>query len=228
MPNSLRNGLSKSAMQALVINACIDRLENFRRYTDELDSKFHSDKQALINSYDLPRESLGRDEYEYQEIMEFLSDDVSQIENVFVGTFRRSTVVSLYSFLEKQMVMLCKRLKKKDNLPISLADLQKSGVEGSRIYLSKIAGLDFQSNGMNGYWVDLMKFNKVRNQIVHEEGYVKRSEAPAELTSLEVIIRDTSGLSYGWNNQITVERAFIDSTIDTIEKFLTNLYKQAL
>lgn len=113
MPNSLRNGLSKSAMQALVINACIDRLEDFRKYTDELDSKFHSDKQALINSYDLPRENFGRDEYEYQEIMEFLSDDVSQIENVFVGTFRRSTVVSLYSFLEKQMVMLCKRLKKK-------------------------------------------------------------------------------------------------------------------
>lgn len=80
MPNSLRNGLSKSAMQALVINACIDRLEDFRKYTDELDSKFHSDKQALINSYDLPRENFGRDEYEYQEIMEFLSDDVVVVQ----------------------------------------------------------------------------------------------------------------------------------------------------
>ena len=168
MQNNVNRGLTKHAMKSLIKSACVDRLEEFRSYTDELDSTFKGDKQAIVETFDIPHEEYGIDGKDYDDIMEFLSEDVARIEYVFVATFRSSTVVSLYSCLEKQMHVLCKRLEKTNKFPISVTDLKGDGVVRSKIYLSKMAGISFDSNGMNGHWSNIIKLNKVRNQIVHE------------------------------------------------------------
>ncbi|SFI13801.1 hypothetical protein SAMN04487959_12059 [Modicisalibacter xianhensis] len=88
-----------------------------------------------------------------------------------------------------------------------------------------MVGIDFSSGEMNGLWSAISDLNKIRNQIVHEEGYVKRTNPTSRI---ENVINSTPSLGYGWNNQIKIEMSYINSTIDTIERFLSNLYEQAL
>jgi len=59
---NIKRGVSSSMMKSILINACVERLEGFRKYTEELDSKFQSDKQALVESYDLSPDKYGQDE----------------------------------------------------------------------------------------------------------------------------------------------------------------------
>lgn len=212
-------------MKSILIDACVARLEGFRKYTEELDAKFQSDKRAIVESHDLSPDNFGQDEDEYNDIIEFISDDIHEIENTFIDTFRKSTLVSLYSFLERQMHQLCKRVEKTNGLPIAVTDLKGEGVVRSKRYLEKMVSVDLSSGDMNTLWSAISDFNKLRNQIVHEEGYVKSTNPPS---SIENIVNNTPDLGYGWNNQIKIEMNYIDSTIKTIERFLSNLYNQAL
>jgi len=123
------------------------------------------------------------------------------------------------------MNLLCKRVEKQNSLPIAVTDLKGEGVVRSKQYLEKMASIDFSSAGMNALWSAISDLNKLRNQIVHEEGYVKRTN-PA--SRIENIINTTPGLDYGWSSQLKIEMSYIDSTIHTIEQFLSNLYNQAL
>ena len=50
-----------------------DRLEEFRLYTLEIESKFNSDKNALSNSYDAAIKGLSEDEI--REVDDYFSDD---------------------------------------------------------------------------------------------------------------------------------------------------------
>ncbi|MEL7968200.1 hypothetical protein AAG587_17690 [Vreelandella neptunia] len=222
---NIKRGVSNSMMKSILINACVERLEGFRKYTEELDAKFQSDKRAIVESYDLSPDKYGQDEDEYNDIIEFISDDIHEIENTFIDTFRKSTLVSLYSFLERQMNLLCKRVEKQNSLPIAVTDLKGEGVVRSKQYLEKMASIDFSSGGMNALWSAISDLNKLRNQIVHEEGYVKRTNPTSRI---ENIINTTPGLDYAWSSQLKIEMSYIDSTIHTIEQFLSNLYNQAL
>lgn len=123
-------------MKSILIDACVARLEGFRKYTEELDAKFQSDKRAIVESYDLSQHKYGQDEGEYNDIIEFISDDIYEIENNFIDTFRKSTLVSLYSFLERQMHQLCKRVEKKNGLPIAVTDCSGQLIPDSNLRFS--------------------------------------------------------------------------------------------
>ncbi len=89
MQNNVNRGLTKHAMKSLIKSACVDRLEEFRSYTDELDSTFKGDKQAIVETFDIPHEEYGIDGKDYDDIMGFLSEDVARIEYVFVAVGTR-------------------------------------------------------------------------------------------------------------------------------------------
>ena len=196
-----------------------DRLEEFRQYTLEIEANFDSDKNALSSSYDKAIEGLSDDEI--SEVENYFSDDYYIIEEIHVGLYRKSTVVSVYSFLENSMNSLCRHLGSRHTYPVSLNDLRGEGIVRAKDYLEKLAKVDFTA--LNGEWSHLMNLNKIRNCIVHSEGDIKASKSP---TQLENIINSTSGLFVRNERKIKIEREYVDFCINKVEGFLEKLYQQ--
>lgn len=194
------------------------RLNEFRQYTLEIEAKFDSDKNALSGSYKKAIEGLSEDDL--REVEDFFSDDYYIIEEINVGLYRKSTLVSLYSFLENSMNGLCRHLGSRHTYPVSLNDLRGEGIVRAKDYLEKLAKVDFAA--LNGEWSHLMTLNKIRNCIVHSEGDIKASKSP---DNLETIINITPGLSLRNERKIKIEREYINFCIDKVECFLKKLYQ---
>ena len=163
-----------------------DKLERFRDYTLEIESKFAADKSRLADSFTQATEGLG--ESERQEVETYFADDYYIIEEVHVGLYRKSTLVSVYSFLENSLNTLCRHLYKRNGYPIELDDLRGEGIVRAKCYLEKLAGIDFSL--MNGQWSIILSFNKVRNCIVHSEGNIKASKSSEKL---ENVVKNSPG-----------------------------------
>ncbi|MBO2675934.1 hypothetical protein I6M53_14935 [Shewanella algae] len=197
------------------------RIEEFRQYTLEIESKFNSDKNSLSNSYSEAIKGLSNDEI--REVEDYFSDDYYLIEEIHIGLYRKSTLVSVYSFLENSMNSLCLHLQRSHSYPVELNDLRGEGIVRAKIYLEKLAGIDFTL--INGEWSELIAFNKLRNCIVHSEGNIKASK---NSTQLENIINQKSSLSLRHERHLKVEREYIDAIMTTTEAFLEKLHQQAI
>jgi len=111
------------------------RLESFRKYTEELELKFHQDKEALVTKqYSLLSGRLTTEERERVE--SDLSDDYYTIDELYIEQYRKSTLVSIYSFLEHSMNNLCNLCQKFYALPLGVKDLNGSGIERALAYLN--------------------------------------------------------------------------------------------
>lgn len=196
-----------------------DKLESFREYTYEIEAKFNRDKTRLEDSFS--KATKGLSDSERREVEDYFSDDYYIIEEIHVGLYRKSTLVSVYSFLENSLNTLCRHLYKRYGYPVALEDLRGEGIVRARCYLEKLADVDFYR--LNSEWSRISSFNKIRNCIVHSEGNIK---APRSHKSLEKIICEDPGLSLRNEKYIKVEREYIDSIITTIEVFMDNLYEQ--
>jgi hypothetical protein len=197
-----------------------DRLKEFRQYTLEIESKFDSDKDALSRQYNQRVAGLSADEV--SEIDDYFSDYYYTIEDTYIGQHRRSTLVSIYSFLEHAMNHLCKHVTKKNGYQFAVEDLRGEGIQRASTYLKKTASADF--NALNDEWSALKTLNKVRNCIVHNEGDVTVLKS-SELADL---VNKITGLSLRNDRLISVEREYVDHCITTVESFLDKLYKQVL
>lgn len=197
-----------------------DRLEEFRQYTLAIESKFDAEKNSILSSYDEAIKGLSEDEI--IEVDEYFSEDYYMIEDIHVVMYRKSTLVSVYSFLENSMNNLCSHLGSRHAYPVKLNDLRGEGIVRAKDYLDKLAKVDFSA--LNGEWSHLKTLNKIRNCIVHSEGDIKTSKSSSQL---ENIVAITSGLSLRNERKIKIEREYIDFSINKVEEFLDKLYQQA-
>ena len=90
-------------------------------------------------------------------------------------------------------------------------------------YLSKVCVIDFPKSSIN--WNEIKKLNRIRNCIVHSDGEIESSFGKEKLKN---IINSTSGLQLRDENEIIVEKEYIERMIDHSESFLLSLYKRAL
>ncbi len=197
-----------------------NRLEEFRQYTLEIESKFNSDKNALSNSYDEAVKRLSEDEI--REVDDYFYDNYYMIEEINIDMYRKSTLVSVYSFLENSMNGLCRLLSSRHNYPVMLNDLRNEGIVRAKDYLEKLAKIDFSA--INGEWSHMKTLNKIRNCIVHSEGDIKSSKNSSQL---ENIVANNPSLSLRNERNIKIEREYIDFSINEVEEFLDRLYQQA-
>ena len=157
--NSLRARDKNKFFEQIFRHQTNDKLEKFRGYTLEIESKFNADKSYLEKSYNEAIKDLSDEEI--REIEDYFSDDYYLIEEIHVELYRKSTLVSVYSFLENSMNTLCRHLHKRHAYSIGLSDLRGEGIVRAKNYLEKLAGIDFSA--VNGEWSHLMSFNKIRN-----------------------------------------------------------------
>ena len=171
------------------------------------------------DSYDEAIKGLSEDQK--REIDDYFADDYYIIDEIHVGLYRKSTLVSVYSCLENALRILCRHLCARHGYPVKLDDLRGEGIVRAKDYLEKLAKVDFSA--LNDEWSHLMTLNRIRNCIVHCEGDIKSSTSAAQLQN---IVNKTRGLFLRNERYIRVEREYVDSGITKAEKFLDKLYQQ--
>jgi hypothetical protein len=198
----------------------IKRLEGFRAYSNELEAKFENDIETIAEKYglkDLEGDSAGARALEI-----IVSEEYRNISDTFIGTYRDSTLVSIYSFLENTMRSICAILHKFNEYPIELSDLTGDGIQRSKSYLEKMAKIDFSE--INGNWSNLQNLALLRNCIVHVEGDTLNFRSKEKLRS---IVENNQHLYLKRDREIVVEREYIDFAIIEVEKFINYLFLKA-
>ncbi|MEO8589997.1 MAG: hypothetical protein ABI432_11540 [Flavobacteriales bacterium] len=76
-----------------------------------------------------------------------------------------SQLVSVYSFIERKLLFLCKELEKDQS--IKLTDFNGKGIQKFRNYLSKVCSIDFAE--VEHSWRELSHFGILRNILIHSE-----------------------------------------------------------
>jgi hypothetical protein len=79
---------------------------------------------------------------------------------------RRSLLIVLFSFFERQLDQLCQVFAKEQHLSIVHTDLKGKGIDRARLYLQKVMGLPL-SNSVN--WQEIKRIQRVRNVVVHND-----------------------------------------------------------
>jgi hypothetical protein len=198
----------------------IKRLEGFRAYTNELEVKFENDIERLAEKYELKDLDVNNDGTRIMEII--MSEEYRNISDTFIGTYRDSTLVSVYSFLENTMRSICAILQEFNEYPIGQSDLTGDGIQRSKLYLEKMARVDF--NQINGVWANLQNLNLLRNCIVHLEGDTLNFKSKEKLRN---IISNNQHICLKRDREIVIEREYIDFAIDEVEKFINYLFLKA-
>jgi len=206
--------------RTVIVDRTKGRLEELRNYTQALENKFNADKENLSNYYDSSIEGL--DVEDIRALDDHFSYSYYMIEDVHIGMYRKSTLISVYSFLESSMNGLCHLLQTLHNYPVVLDDMKGEGIYRAKAYLSKLSKIDFEP--LNGEWCFLMSLNKVRNCIAHSEGDIGSYKSKDKILN---IINNNDQLSLKNNRHIRVEREYVDDSIDAVEKFLEKLYQKA-
>ncbi len=193
------------------------RLKGFRAYTNEIEVKFENDIHNLAEKYGLKNTEI---EYSDDRITKILmSEEYRNISDVFIETYRSSTLISVYSFLENSMRSFCDIVHVFNEHPIGLRDLAGDGIERSKIYLEKLEKIDF--NEINGTWANIKNLNLLRNCIVHTEGDTLnfRNE-----TKIKHIVSGNKYLSLKRDREIVIEREYIDFIINEVEVCINFLF----
>ena len=94
----------------------------------------------------------------------------SELQDIFEYYYpnleRRSLLIILFSFLERQLDQLCHLFADEKKISIGLGDLRGKGIDRSRLYLQKVIGLPL---GSSLIWQEIKRLQRVRNLVVHND-----------------------------------------------------------
>jgi hypothetical protein len=192
-------------------------------------------EKSIFDKYIANMEDEENDYYEHEEDEEdedshfiqsvmFFSSDKYRYLIEFPSILRTSVFLSLYSFLENQLVLLCKQIQSRKRITLSVNDLNGSGIEKASKYLKKVAGIDFPDNAKE--WTYIKHCNQLRNCLVHNGGIVNE-ENKKLLKAIETIpsVKAKNNLL---EKGLQLEKEFCLGFIKNIESFWEQLENEYL
>jgi len=155
----------------------------------------------------------SQDEAEQEAIREYSSDDLYLLSEQLPKNYRYSMVVSIYSLLEQTMVRLC-RMIKRHNPGIPEPNFRAGIIFNAKQYLTVHGGIRFRKASRN--WTRIIKYNKIRNLIVHHEGLIPKNE----IDEYKRILRSLKFVRIDFHRRIEIERKFVPRMLGTIVGFV--------
>ncbi len=120
------------------------------------------------------------------------------------------------------MTDLCMVLEKEHSHALTLKDLSGDGIIRCKTYLEKVCLLTFPSHSKE--WQEVLKFNTIRNLIVHCEGRVKIALSPPKSRNT---IENSPGLGLNSHEEVIVEPEYVLKAIYNVRNLLKILYVEA-
>jgi hypothetical protein len=149
-------------------------------------------------------------------------NEVNYVEQLFeedlFPTMRYSFVVFLHTVFESRLRSFCIGMQQERKLPISLTDLNRSGVDQAKTYLTKLVGV---AVGKFEEWAALRRFQDVRDCIVHQYGYLGTNDSKHE--QIRQIAHTSDGITITSDDRIHLSRAFCEQHLTNVESFFKRL-----
>ena len=141
--------------------------------------------------------------------------------------FYHSSLVSIYSFLEKSLNSICDTIQRETDFVIGIGDLNGTNIiNRSRKFLSKVAKVDFSI--VDKEWLRITDFQKLRNLIVHQNSQLQQFNQNISSSNDIKIISRFSGIEVDESNKFFYikDKIVLSEFIILIEKFMTDIITQ--
>lgn len=197
-------------------------LESHKSYLNKIPSYLEFEKEKLEAELKESVKYMTSDEadlyyqYNYEEQMHFFDN--------YKQTFYESLYISLYSFLEKELLKICRKLESENTHKIKVKHLTGNGIEKHSLFLSTLYDLEISQFTT---WNEIKNHQKIRNYLVHNDGTYINVQNPIyqPAISLGCISRITRG------QRELFEIKILDNTcsrlINCIEGFFEELFNKA-
>ena len=166
--------------------------------------------------------SLGPEEKD--ELYEFYSEDYFKIADFFPNIMRSSLFVTCYTLIEHRLLYLCNQYRKKDgnNIPIQKYTRGNGIIKKYQKYLKNVLNISFPDQ--TNEWKEILNiYKKLRNTIVHNNGYFAKNKIPKEV--VEFVKDNPNILSISTSNRIEFNNGFIEKFLKVIKTFFYDLGK---
>ena len=146
-----------------IVSFLDDERKSHDKSIDEISKKLSSGE---IKPPDDPGQMPSELEFDYYRL-----ERIAEFENILFNSF----IVTIYSYLESELISYCRKLEKQSPQKVLWSDLAgKNVVDKAMTYLIKVQQIEF-SLGSSAVWEKIQKIRSLRNQIVHEQGSVDDS-----------------------------------------------------
>lgn len=169
------------------------------RYADE----------KLINSYDILKPSFDSNE----KFQGYVERKMQKTLDSFDKAIWSSLFTYSYFNLEKDFIGLCKKIEKEIDSKITLANLNGRGIKRSKLFLIKLAEVNFKE--LNEGWVYIINCKEIRNCITHNGGSIKKSN---KRTQIRNFCEQNDGINLE-EEILSISPNFIIDTCDKLYNF---------
>jgi hypothetical protein len=193
------------------------------RYDAKMRKVIEGKERVNCGDYTLPgqlsKEERGALEY-------FFFEEEHKLEDIFPNMLRRSFFVAIYSLIEMQLNEICRKQERTKGLPVPLEKVKKppdQSIRRAREYLVGVAKIRFPESSE---WDELLKYQKLRNRIVHNEGKLKGMRKQEDKEKLKQYIEDSHDFlalnSDG--DEIIFRKGFCEKVLQVSHRFFTDLF----
>lgn len=206
-------------LRRLAEHLITSEIGELRELTSLIDTLLTEEVKRFSSRIDKMAQELSKEEQD--EYYEWQSDDYWRFPEAFPNITAASLFVTNYSFLEYQLLLICKSLHSIKNFPIKLSDLKGEGIFLAGNYLKKVVGLsDFPDQ--TAHWNEICQYNRIRNFVVHNNSQLNDSDGA---NAIKLYIKNKSSITLDANDRFQISLKFITEEIDTIEAFFKDFLK---
>lgn len=192
-------------------------------YEAEVRKAIEGKERVNCGDYTLPgqlsEEERGALEY-------FFFEEEHKLEDIFPNMLRRSFFVAIYSLIERQLNEICREQERSKGLSKPLEKVDRppdQSIRRAKKYLMDVAKIRFPGSSE---WEELLKYQKLRNCIVHNEGRFKGIRKQEDKEELKQYIEDSHDFlalnSDG--DEIIFRKGFCEKVLQVSHGFFTDLF----
>jgi len=210
--------MAKSEAFALFLMYAYYPLRMFKYYSDFVEEQINKEIEGRERILDtnLNGENTMTEE-DKKELLENHKYETAKYKEDFINISRSSSIINIYSFAEKQLVMLCDKNTKNKNETFKKNKDKKGVINNAKDYLEKI-GIDFLI--LENEWKLIDDVRLIRNCFAHDAGEVEESNL-----ALIGAINRTPGVSINSSNEIYLEKELADLLNESVNKILDKIYR---
>lgn len=208
--------MNKSFLEAFVEI----KLDTLSKYTITIEELLRSKADEYSAWVDEEAKKILTKEAQ-DDFCDFYSDEYWELTEEFPNILRYSLFVMCYTFLEHELISLCKYIRRNRNYEISHTDIKGNGIFKAKTYLKKVAKIEFPDQITS--WGNIVNYNKIRNLIVHNDGLLDSEKKYKEMKKL--IETNELLITISEQRKIMLSEKSCPEVIKDIESFFKELFK---
>lgn len=207
-------GLERMKVHLIYFDRELVELDLYCQVMEDAIGKYH---RELAESNEA--QTAGWSDAAKRELLMWDGDVLRTAEETFPQVLRSSLFVACYSMIEVELDVLCRSLQAAMGLDLSSSDLKERGISRSRVYMKKVARVEFPDASPT--WNAVSSLATIRNVVVHMRGTLlpdKPSDAVCRFVDVHPDLASVDD-----NCRLVLSEKFCPFVIQTLREFASEL-----